>query len=171
MFMSKAINYSYLLFDTLREYFSVRSDGTISWLYKFCLACLYPLQSKFNTYDTFRIERTYVAYCNYTKGQLTNLLNKLFPSTTTDLFSITQRTSKQVFMAGIDTGTNIGYTTTYSKGYTEVTTTYLYGFPYIGYTDAIINVPSDIYDNILSAVEAIVNQIKLTGLTIIYNRI
>ena len=77
----RTIKYSKMTFETLRSYFSVNASGQLSILYKFVFSCLYPLQSVFDNYDTFRIKKQIIASCKWQIGQLTNVLNYFFDPT------------------------------------------------------------------------------------------
>ena len=70
-----------MTFETLRSYFSVNASGQLSILYKFVFSCLYPLQSVFDNYDSFRIKKQIIASCKWQIGQLTNVLNYFFDPT------------------------------------------------------------------------------------------
>jgi hypothetical protein len=80
MIKFRNIDYGKMLFESLRAYFAVNSSGQLSILYKFCISCLFILQSPFNDYDTFRVKKFIIANCKYQIGQLTNVLNYFFDS-------------------------------------------------------------------------------------------
>lgn len=77
-----------MLFETLRSFFSVNKiiknvggvqiQGFLTVLYKFCLCCLYPLQTAFIDFDLFRRKKQLISYCAWIHGQLTNVLNILY---------------------------------------------------------------------------------------------
>jgi len=85
----KTIDYGKMIYETLRAYFAVNSDGNISLIYKFIAAVLQPLQAPFDNYDQFRINNALIASCKWQIGQLTNVLNYLYDKTLHRIF-ITQ---------------------------------------------------------------------------------
>ena len=91
MLQFRKIDYSKMLYESLRAYFSVNSSGQLSILYKFLFSCLYPLQPAFNNYDTFRIKKKIIAGCKWQIGQLTNVLNYFFDPDLSRIY-ITQST-------------------------------------------------------------------------------
>ncbi len=74
----KAINYALMLFETLRNYFSVNIRGGLSILYRYIYSCIQVLQPQWDNYDTFRKNKRTIAYCKWQRGQLQNTLNALF---------------------------------------------------------------------------------------------
>jgi hypothetical protein len=80
MTLFKRIEYPYLLFETLRNYFSLNSNGRLSILYRYLYCILHPLQQKFNDFDIIRIRQKIIAGCKWERTQLLNVLNHLFPS-------------------------------------------------------------------------------------------
>lgn len=85
----KKLDYKALLYESLRNYFSVNSSGNISMLFKFCAGCLAPLQAPFENYDKKRIVNELIANCKWQIGQLKNVLNYLYDRTANRIF-ITQ---------------------------------------------------------------------------------
>ena len=78
MLQFRKIDFSKMLYESLRAYFAVNTAGQVSIMYKFLLCCLYPLQPAFNNYDIFRIKKKIIAGCKWQIGQLTNVLNYFF---------------------------------------------------------------------------------------------
>lgn len=70
-----------MLYETLGEYFSINSSGTLSILYRYCASLIYPIQKEFDSFETWRTKQKIIAMCKWQKGQLTNVLNYLYPST------------------------------------------------------------------------------------------
>jgi hypothetical protein len=91
MKLFRNIDYSKMLLETLRNFFSVNVAGNISILYKYALALIYPLQQPFNDYVTFRNKEFIIASCKWQIGQLTNVLNYLYDNTLNRIY-ITQST-------------------------------------------------------------------------------
>lgn len=85
----KNINYGKMLYESLRNYFSVNYQGEITWLYKFCAACIQPLQAPFDAYAIARAKNHIIAQCRWQIGQLTNTLNHLYDATLARIY-ITQ---------------------------------------------------------------------------------
>jgi hypothetical protein len=83
------INYGRLLFETLRNYFSVNATGEMSLLYKFLAAIVQPLQPPFDALVAYRTKEALIANCKWQIGQLTNVLNYLYDTTLKRIF-ITQ---------------------------------------------------------------------------------
>lgn len=67
-----------MLYEALRNYFSLNTQGDISILFKYCAALLFPLQAPFDSYDTVRRMYEIVASCKFVIGQLTNVLNYFY---------------------------------------------------------------------------------------------
>ena len=74
----KELRYGRLLYETLRSYFSVNARHTLTLLYKYCAALIFPLQAGFTAYDIARKINEVIANCKWVIGQLTNTLNYLF---------------------------------------------------------------------------------------------
>ena len=70
-----------MLYEALRNYFSVNTSGNLTWLYKFCAACVQPLQAPFDAYAVKRAKSHLIAQCRWQIAQLTNLLNYLYDAT------------------------------------------------------------------------------------------
>lgn len=85
-----------MLYETLTGFYSITGIGTVSWLYKFCAACLSVLQTPFNDFVTFRTKEYIIANCKFTIGQLTNVLNYLYDPIQKRI-TITQSTVGAVF--------------------------------------------------------------------------
>jgi hypothetical protein len=99
----KKIDYSALLVETLGAYHSVNTKGELSYMYKFCLCCLYVLQVPFSNYDLFRVRSRLIASCLWQIGQLQNVLNFLYDSTLNRIV-VGQSVSVSVFVPNIDEG-------------------------------------------------------------------
>ena len=83
------IAYGRLLYETLRAYYSVNSNGNLSIMYKFLLAIVQVMQSPFDKYELYRTKEAIIANCKWQIGQLTNVLNFLYDPTLSRIF-ITQ---------------------------------------------------------------------------------
>ena len=91
----KLISYGKMLYETLRNYYSVNSNGQMSILYRYLIAILAPLQNPFDTFNIARIKSRLIAQCKWQIGQLTNVLNFLYDATLSRIY-ITQSTSDPV---------------------------------------------------------------------------
>ena len=67
-----------MLYETLTGFFSINANNQVTWLYKFCSACLAGLQPYLNTFFTFLAKEILIANCKWQIGQLTNVLNYLY---------------------------------------------------------------------------------------------
>lgn len=83
------IDYGRLLYETLRAYYAVNSEGEISILYKFLAAIVATLQEPFDKYQEYRSKEFLIASCKWQMGQLTNVLNYLYDNSQNRIF-ITQ---------------------------------------------------------------------------------
>jgi hypothetical protein len=89
------IDYGRMVYETLRNYYSVNYDGDISFVFKFVAACIAPLINPFSDYDTYRQKESLIANCKWVIGQLTNVLNYLYDSELNRIY-ITQSTVSNV---------------------------------------------------------------------------
>ena len=97
----KTIRYPWMLVDTLRAYHTVNAAGQLSFMYKFCLCCIYPLQAVFNAFHIWRIHTWLVAGCKWQIGQLQNVLNMIYDSTLNRIV-VVQATNDYVLAPNID---------------------------------------------------------------------
>src|ERR1035437_8948808 len=77
----KSVNYGKMLYETLRNYYSVNSSGELSILYKYMACFVAPMQGPFDQMDIDRIKARLIAQCEWQIGQLTNVLNYLYDTT------------------------------------------------------------------------------------------
>lgn len=85
------IDYSKMLYETLRNYYSINANNQPSWLYIYLSCIIQPMQLPFNAYQTFRTLEALIAQCKWQIGQLTNVLNMIFDASLKRIF-ITQNT-------------------------------------------------------------------------------
>lgn len=150
------INYSRMLYESLRNYFSVNDEGQLSMLYKILLCFIQQLQPGFDAYDTFRRKEALIAQCKYVIGQLTNVLNILYDATQKRIF-ITQAVTSNLSAPGFAYTTNVQ-----ARGFNEPAQVQGRGFfDSANTTLTTIHVPvgTDIVD-----LTATVEQIRLKGL-------
>jgi hypothetical protein len=83
------INYGRMLYESLRNYYSLNSSEQITILYKLCAAILSPLQPAFDDYVKFRTKEALIASCKWQIAQLTNVLNYLYDTALSRIY-ITQ---------------------------------------------------------------------------------
>lgn len=95
----KNINYGRLLYEGLRNYYSVNAAGQVSILFKFLYAIVLPMQAPFDLLDSQRIVNAIVANCKWQIGQLTNVLNYLYDNTLNRIF-ITQSSAIVISATG-----------------------------------------------------------------------
>lgn len=156
------INYGRLLLDTLTNYFSVNVNGNISWMFKFCLACLAPLALAFQDFVSFRNREYLIAQCKFQIGQLTNLLNYFYDPQFKRI-TINQSSTLHIGL------TTFEYTASHTAGEYFGAGTALQLAAYFGdainSSDVTINVPvaanADIFD-----LTAVVNQIRIEGIPV-----
>lgn len=72
------IDYGKMLYETLRNYFSVNAQGQISLLYKYLACLIQPLVVPWTNYENQRILNGLVADTKWQIGQLTIVLNYIF---------------------------------------------------------------------------------------------
>lgn len=108
-----------MLFETLGAYHSVNAAGQLSYLYKFCLCCLYVLQTPFNNFDLWRIRKLLIAQCRWEIGQLTNVLNILYDPTQKRI-TIGQSISVNVYVPNIDEGESTIFVPNIDEGESSV---------------------------------------------------
>ena len=91
----KIISYGRMLYETLRNYYSVNTAGQLSILYRYLIAIVAVMQAPFDAFDTARIKSRLIAQCKWQIGQLTNVLNFLYDSILLRIY-ITQSVSDPV---------------------------------------------------------------------------
>ena len=74
------IDYAKLNFELVRNDLAVNKDEVISDFFKFLLCCTYPFQSRMADYYLWLVKQYKIAICDWTFGNVTNLLNMLFDS-------------------------------------------------------------------------------------------
>jgi hypothetical protein len=164
----KTINIGKILYESIRNSFAINKAGELSIFYKFCLACVYPLQTAFDSFETWRQRQLIIANCNYTIGQLKNVLNYLFDNTNFvapdwGRITITQSEFSYIYAPTID-----DESTTFAPPITDESTT---DAPTIesdpNQRNVMFNIPSDLSAS-LADIIATIDQIKIDGLTYSY---
>jgi hypothetical protein len=168
----KTINISQMLVETLRAPFVVNKSGQLSENYKFSLCCLYSLQAILDAYNIWCRRENLIANCKWVYGQLTNVLNLLYPNVSNPsrpIYLTNATSASYVFAPGVSEGGS----TTFAPGIVEGgSTTFASGIQdsIITNTTAVINVPSEIigvvYQNVtitLAEITATTEQIRLAG--------
>lgn len=74
----RSIDYGKMLYETLRNYFSVNAKGKISQLYTYLACLIQPLIAPWGNYENQRVLNGLIADTKWQMGQLTNVLNYLF---------------------------------------------------------------------------------------------
>ncbi len=89
MNLFKNIDYKHLTYEALRDYFSVNKAFKLSYLYKFLLACVWPLKASWDAFETYRAKVWMISQCKWQIGQLQNVLNYLYDPVNNSIY-ITQ---------------------------------------------------------------------------------
>lgn len=153
------IDYGKMLYETLRNYFSVNANGQISILYKYLAAIIQPLVLPFNNYAAQRSVNGLVASCAWQIGQLTNVLNYLFDSTLNRIY-ITQGMFLQILVPEFTgDGNSKVFVKEFGSGVSGVMVKEFQ--EELSYQATTIHVPVSVN---LSALIAIVEQIRLQGI-------
>jgi len=149
------INYRKLLFESLRNFFSVTAIGSISTFFKYFTAFVQPLEAPFTTFTTFRNKELLISQCKWQVGQLANVLNILYDATLKRIYC-TQSTYN------ILTAPEFAYTsTTYCSDFGSTPLIFSSEFnDKVNTTAFTINVPTSVYTSDLLAT---VNQIAFDG--------
>jgi hypothetical protein len=154
----KTIDYSLLLFENLRNYFSINSQGSASIAYKYLASFVQPMQTPFNDFDSFRVKEALIASCKWQIGQLTNVLNHFYDPILKRIYisqSTTTVVSDPIFayppvLFDSDFGTA---PMKFEKTFLDVASK----------TNTTINIPSAI-SSLLADITATLNQVNLTGI-------
>jgi hypothetical protein len=150
-----------MTYETLRNYFSVNKAGRLSILYKFLLACLWPLQQQWNTFELWRQKIWLISQCKWQIGQLTNVLNTLYDPISKRIFT-TQAEAGYIFAPTIDYESDL-FAPTIAVESTEFAPTILDSTLL---RETIINIPSIISgdDSVYSDFIATIEKIRILGL-------
>lgn len=154
----RTLSYGALLYESLRNYYSVNRFGVLNTLFKFCAACIAPLQGPFDDYDAERQLAWLVAQCAWETGQLTNVLNFIYDPVDMGIF-ITQSASLQVSLP------EFSYTSTVAVpefGFTTTISVQEFNQP-SPHTVLTFNVPTALAGQ-LSAITATIAQVALAGI-------
>jgi hypothetical protein len=164
--MFRGITIYKILYESVRSYFAVNAKGALSVLYKFCLCCVYPLQTPFNNFDIWRQREILIANCKWQYGQLAYVLNKLYNTT---LITIGLSSGSSIFAPNIEDGGSILFAPNIEDGGSTLFA------PNIGESvvtgAVIINVPTTIVNSSNAQLTADLNQIVLPGISYIINPI
>lgn len=153
------IDYGRMLYEALRNYYSVNSAGELNSLFKYCAACVAVMQDPFDSYNTNRQTAWLIAQCAWEVGQITNVLNYLYDPSLKRIF-IGQSASTAPVAPGFS------YTTPAdAPGFNYTTALYGRGF----YNSPAVStltfwVPVAL-TSILSQIKATIAQIAIAGIT------
>ena len=160
MSLFRKIDYSKMLLESLRNYFSVNKAGNLSILYRVCLAILYPLQLAWNDLETYRAKIWLISQCKWQLGQLQNVLRILYDNTNT--LYITQAVTGYIFAPTFANESNI-----YEPTFASESTIYEKAFNDLSLRQEVIfNIPSALasntalYNDFISTIE----KIRLLGI-------
>lgn len=149
------IDYGRMLYEALRNYFSINSSNELSMLYKYMACFVQPLQAPFVDYDKERNEDWLVAQCKWTVGQLVNVLNSIFDPEQNRIYITQSKTSN------ISAPKFPYHTTLQGRKFGEVTPAQGRKFQDSQSTSlVVINIPASVN---LSAITARIEQIRLQG--------
>ena len=158
----KTINISRLLYESMRAYHSVNTNGQLSFLYKFALCCLYPFQTPFNQFDLWRRRELLIASCKWQVGQLTNVLNMLYDSTLKRIY-INQNSAGYIFAPNLMDSESDIFAPNIDDANSRIFASNINDNPLVG-TIAAIYVPFEIYSISLAQIISDIEQIKLSGI-------
>jgi len=151
----KSINYRKLLFESLRNFFSVTASGSISTFFKFLTAFVQPLEAPFTTFTSFRNKELLISQCKWQVGQLANVLNILYDSALLRIYC-TQSDYQILSAPQFEYPTN-----TFFSDFGSASTIFANEFSdKVNVTIFTINVPTTVYSSDLLAT---VNQIAFDG--------
>ena len=157
----KKIYYPKFLKESLRDYLCVNRAGQLSYLYKFLLCVLMPLQTQWEDFETYRAKIWLISQCKWSIGQLTNVLNYLYDPLNNSIY-ISQSTIDVVFVPVFAETTKV-----FATVYAETTSIFAPTFDDLPKLHpAIINVPSSVYSDasIMSDLTATLVMIRPLGL-------
>lgn len=153
-----------MLYETVRGYFSVNSEGEMSVLYKICAAICQPLQAPFDAYDIFRGNASIIASCMWQIGNLTNVLNYFYDHTLQRIFitqSVVNTVSDPTFAY-----TAITYDDVFENAFLVEEREFGDG---ANISTVAINVPSAVAGASLSQITATLQQVRLPGIQYVIN--
>lgn len=152
----RTINYGKQLYESLRNYFSVNTQGNLSILYRF-MACIMQLfQGPFDAYVVQRQTLWLIANCKWQIGQLTNVLNYLYDRADKRIYITQSRTTNT-------SAPTFEYPTTLqARKFGEMTPAQARKFfDSVSTSVVIINVPVSVN---ISAITATIELIRLQGI-------
>ena len=157
----KNIYYPDLLHDSLRDYFSVNKAGNLSYLYRFILCVLWPLQTAWDSFNAYRLKTWLISQCKWQIGQLTNVLNYLYDSVSNSIY-ITQVSLSSDFVPVI-----AETTTVFAPVIAETTTVFVIPILDTSTLPVVINIPSSLGSDTVKYQDMIstLNKIKPLGIT------
>lgn len=145
-----------LLYECLRAYYSVNSQGKANWLYKYCAALVQPLQAPFAQYEVLRTQNGLIANSKFQIGQLTNVLNYLYDNVLNRIF-ITQGHYNQTVARDFDEEPIL-----FARNFNETPIAFARDFnDPVTFTNVVIHVPASAN---LSQLTATVAQMALQGI-------
>ena len=152
----KRLNYGKLIYESLRAYFAVNTGGNLSFLYKYCVCIIFPLQAAFDDYAAKRAINEIIAQCKWQIGQLTNVLNYLYDQTLNRIFisqAVTSTLSASKFPYAIQLQVRGFGDPAQAQGRKF--------FDSLNTSKVIINVP---LGTDIASITAVIEQIKISGI-------
>jgi hypothetical protein len=171
----KSINYSKMLLETLRG-FSINKSGNLSVIYKICISCLYPFQVIWDIFDNQNPELSdmfnsrrilkLIAACEWQIGNVENLLNYLFDPVykRINIAQTLDVTAKWANNFDDSPGLENLYVNNFDDS-PALDEQYFLNFNSVSILQSIayINIPFDDTDPRYTALDSVVNMIRLKG--------
>lgn len=161
----KNIDYGRMLFEALRNFYALNSNGEISIFYKFLASGMSILQDAFSKYDAFRRKEYLIATCKWQIGQLTNVLNYFYDPTFNRIYISQSHIS--VISDPIFAYTPTNFDAEFSDAPMQSESRFL---DRADTTLVTINVPVGVADVFLSDMIATIEQIRLRGIPYVINQ-
>lgn len=151
------VDFPSVLYECLRAYYSVNSQGKVNSLYKLEAACIQPLQAPWANYEVQRANNGLIAASKFQIGNLTNVLNYLYDNLLNRIFiaqGIYDQTVARTFSEpAIAFGSEFGETAIiFAREFGDA----------VKFVNAVIHVP--VSDN-LSQITATVAQMAIDGIS------
>ena len=159
MSVFRKIDFSQLLKESLRNFFTVNKAGKLSIMYRFCLAVIYPLQLAWNDFEAYRQKTWLISQCKWQLGQLSNVLNMLYDPINKSIY-LTQAEAGAIFAPTIDYNSSI-----FAPVISDSSAIFAPTIDNISnIKETVINIPNTITGDQRSDLIATIEKIRLLGL-------
>lgn len=169
--MSNFLNFDIAAINTelVRNYLIFNKKGKITSFYTFLLCCLRPVQQYFDNFVIFRNKKFDIANCDWTFGNVTNLLNSFFDSTQKRIY-LTQSRATFIFAPDISFESDVFVPDINSESNVFAPDI---NFKFGVLALVIVWLPSNLYNNAITKAEIIntIEQIKLYNIDYQINEI